>query len=173
MEVDIIIDGFPECLKDRHTGNIEKTYYKICDYRISKKKNGWKFDWRLQQDKGNSPIYELYTEKDNILQGRISFYPREDHIFVDLVETAPHNFGSKGIYEGVGAHLFAIACKHSFLSGYDGYVSFLAKTRLIDHYKNQLGAVMLSSQVMGIFEPKAKMLVNKFFADEVKNGRIY
>lgn len=167
MEVDIFIDALSNCLIDNKTGQEEKTYYKICDKKISRVKNGWKFNWNKQQNESNSPIYELFTEKDDELQGRISFRLEDGFIFVELVETAPHNYGSKGKYKGVGAHLFAIACKESFENGFDGNVSFIAKTRLIEHYKKTLGAILISSQVMIINQTAASELVRNYFKDEV------
>jgi hypothetical protein len=47
------------------------------------------------------------------------------------VEAAPHNVGKMGKYKGVGAHLFAIACKLSWDAGNEGYVQFTAKTDMI------------------------------------------
>ena len=167
MEVDIFIDAFSHCLIDNETGKEVKTYYKICDKKISRIKNGWKFDWNKQQKDSKSAIYELFTEKDNELQGRISFRLEDGFIFVELVETAPHNYGSKGKYSGVGAHLFAIACKESFSNGFEGNVSFVAKTRLIEHYQKTLGATLISSQVMIINQTAAYKLVHNYFKDEV------
>ena len=167
MEIDIFIDAFTHCLIDNKTGIEEKTYYKICDKKIPRAKNGWKFDWNKQQRDSKSVIYELFTEKDDELQGRISFRLEDGFIFVELVETAPHNYGSKGKYSGVGAHLFAIACKESFSNGFEGNVSFVAKTRLIEHYQKTLGAVLISSQVMIINQSAAYKLVQNYFKDEV------
>lgn len=36
---------------------------------------------------------------------------------IDIVEAAPFNVGHAGKYKGVGAHLFAIACKLSWDEG--------------------------------------------------------
>ena len=126
MEIDIFLDTFSHCLINNETGKEEKTYYKICDNKISRIKNGWKFNRNKQQRDSKAAIYELFTEKDEELQGRISFRLEDGYIFVELVETASHNYGSKGKYKGVGAHLFAIACKESFANGFDGNVSFIA-----------------------------------------------
>ena len=50
-------------------------------------------------------------------KGRISLNIDGGVANVDIVETAPHNYGHNGKYEGVGGHLFAIACKVSMESG--------------------------------------------------------
>ena len=59
---------------------------------------------------------------------------------MDIVEAAPFNVGSGGKYKGVGAHLFAIACKLSWDVGNEGYVQFTAKTDLVNHYIKTLNA---------------------------------
>lgn len=81
---------------------------------------------------------------------------------MDIVETAPHNFGHEGRYEGVGGHLFAIACKLSLDAGCDGYVAFTAKTNLIEHYQETLNAKVLNGQRMFIDENVAKELIEKY-----------
>ena len=50
-----------------------------------------------------------------------------------LIESAPFNLGKEKIYLGVPGNLVAFACKLSFQRGGEGYVSFLSKTKLIEH----------------------------------------
>ena len=87
-----------------------------------------------------------------------------------LVEIAPFNnrHNPKNIlkskeYLGVGGHLFAEIARISFEKGYDGYVSFLAKTNLIEHYKKTLGAKQLSYIEMYIDDEAAMKLVKKYY----------
>ena len=81
---------------------------------------------------------------------------------VDIVEAAPYNVGHKGKYEGVGGHLFAIACKMSMDAGCEGYVAFTAKTNLIEHYKSEIGAKVVRGQRMYIDDVTAKQLIKKY-----------
>lgn len=78
------------------------------------------------------------------------------------METAPHNFSHNGKYTGVGGHLFAIACKMSMDAGCDGFVAFTAKNNLIEHYKETLGAKVISGQRMYIDDNAAKVLIEKY-----------
>lgn len=64
-----------------------------------------------------------------------------DHIYMDLLENAPFNLGRNKLYEGVAGNLVAYACKISFQNGFDGYVSFTAKTQLIEHYQKSLNEI--------------------------------
>ena len=67
-------------------------------------------------------------EGDNTVQGRISVKVDGGVADVEIVETAPHNYGHLGKYEGVGGHLFAVACQISMEAGCDGVVAFTSKS---------------------------------------------
>ena len=80
------------------------------------------------------------------------------------LESAPHNVGLKGRYLGVGAHLFAIAARISFEKGFDGYISFVAKTGLIEHYSETLLAKRIgNTQRMFLDTHSATVLVHRYF----------
>ena len=66
---------------------------------------------------------------------------------------------------GVGAHLFAIACKHSWDAGNEGYVQFTAKTNLIEHYKTTLHANLIDQKNMYIDSYGAIELIHKYFKE--------
>ena len=82
---------------------------------------------------------------------------------MNLLESAPFNQGKSKLYEGVAGNLVAYACKISFQHGFDGYVVFTAKTKLIDHYIKTLGAYSIGSQRMVISTRASKFLVEKYF----------
>lgn len=171
MEVNIAIDKLTDCLVNAVTGENVKTHYEaaIITAREAKrlKDEGWNFQWDETQHKGYN-VYKLFVEEEDALQGLISF--RDDvkslYVDVDIVESAPHNIGSRGKYVGVGGHLFAIACKHSFERNFDGFVAFTAKTNLIEYYKESLGATQLVGSRMAIETPMAKYLVDKYLDEK-------
>jgi len=80
-----------------------------------------------------------------------------------LVESAPFNQGKKKLYLGVPGNLFAYSCKLSVDKGYEGFVAFQSKTRLIEHYENALGATHVGGHKMVIFPPAALKLIQKYF----------
>ncbi len=82
---------------------------------------------------------------------------------MNLLESAPFNIGKQKIYEGVAGNLVAYACKVSFQKGYDGYVAFIAKSKLIEHYEKALGAYHFKNQRMIIETDAARILVEKYF----------
>ncbi len=85
---------------------------------------------------------------------------------VDIVEAAPGNVGSNGKFCGVGAHLFAIACKLSWDVGNEGYVQFTAKTDLVDHYAETLNAISIDQHTMYIDSYGAVALIKKYLKEE-------
>jgi hypothetical protein len=57
----------------------------------------------------------------------------------------------------------AYACKISFQRGFEGYVSFTAKTKLIDHYEKTLGAYHFKNNRMIIDTQAARILVENYY----------
>ena len=130
-------------------------------------KQGWRFDWSIPCKEGYS-IYALYLKGDKTIQGLIALkhIVKEYYTFVNLLESAPYNIGHKGKFKGVGAHLFAIACKLSWNIGNKGYVQFFAKTNLIEHYIKSVGAKLIENQAMYIDSYNSLMLIKKYFKEE-------
>jgi hypothetical protein len=73
------------------------------------------------------------------------------------------------LYEGVAGNLVAYACKISFHNGFGGYLSFTAKTKLIDHYIKTLDAYHFGGHLMIINTIAAKKLIDKYFKS-ISNG---
>jgi hypothetical protein len=105
----------------------------------------------------------LVIKGKKIIQGIISLERAGGYIEMPLIESAPHNIGRNKKYYGVPANLVAFACKMSFESGFEGYVAFTSKTRLITHYQQSLGAKIIFRERMEIDTESAKILVNLYF----------
>ena len=162
LTVDIQIDKFTDCLVERETGIVVDTEYVERVTEIQKKDCfGWKFDWTVTQKKGYT-IYELFVEGDDTVQGRISLKIDGGVADIDIVESAPHNYGRNGKYEGIGGHLFAIACQISYEAGCDGFVAFTAKSDLVDYYKRTLKAKIVRGNRMYLDEEAANILIDKY-----------
>lgn len=172
MEIDIYIDSLTECLFCQETGEECDTEYRLVSKTITKEDAqdfislGWKFDWSIPHENGYE-VYELLLEGDDEVQGMIALKHIRDQYYthVDIVEAAPHNVGKSGEYKGVGAHLFAIACKLSWDVGNEGYVQFTAKTDLIEHYQNTLNAQSIDWHTMFIDSYGAIRLIQKYFKE--------
>ena len=93
----------------------------------------------------------------------ISISDYSDHYYLHLIESAPFNMGKEKLYEGVPGNLFAFTCKCSKDKGYEGFVSFTSKTRLIEHYTKSIGATHVVGHKMIIFPESANKLIDKYF----------
>ena len=112
-------------------------------------------------------VYKLtIIQNASNIQGLISFSIEHDHVFMHLLESAPFNIGKTKVYNGVPGNLVAYACKVSFMNGFDGYVGFTSKTRLIAHYEKTLRATHVGGQRMIIFPENAQFLIHKYFKKE-------
>jgi len=134
------------------------------DLKQITKKNGWAFNWKKELDDNTREVYKLtISNNPNIIQGILSFTIEPNHIYMDLLESAPFNRGRNKLYEGVAGNLVAYACKVSFQHGFDGYISFTAKTKLIDHYIKTLDAYRFGGHLMIINTIAANKLIDKYF----------
>jgi len=128
------------------------------------KKNKWIFNWKSELGDNSKEVYKLtIIHNPSIIQGLVSFSVKTGYIYMNLLESAPFNLGKNKLYEGVAGNLIAYVCKVSFQQGFDGYISFTAKTKLIEHYEKTLGAQLFGGQTMVINTPAATKLIDKYF----------
>ena len=166
--LDFWIDKLTNSIENTISGEVFDTVVTLLTLKDSKqiKKKEWVFDWLFELRQPDRRVYKLTTlQNSNIIQGLISLTDKGDHIFMDLIESATFNKGKKKLYSGVAGNLVAFACKLSFESGYEGVVSFIAKTQLIGHYKQTLGATLFAGNRMFIDTKEAMILIAKYFKD--------
>jgi hypothetical protein len=133
------------------------------------KKNGWKFNWEKEYRQPDRQVFKLtISGNPAVIQGLISISTDVDFVKMNLIENAPSNFGKHKMYYAVAGNLIAFACKRSFELGFDGFVAFMAKTVLIDHYAKTLGAVPIGGQRMVIWKKQAQALVDAYFSENIK-----
>ncbi len=130
------------------------------------KKTEWVFNWQNELKDKTKQVYKLTTMSNpKIIHGLISLTDKGDHIYMDLIESAKFNKGKNKLYKGVAGNLVAFGCKMSFEKKYNGIVSFVAKTQLIEHYEQTLGAKLFSGNRMFIDTREAFILTIKYFKD--------
>jgi hypothetical protein len=123
----------------------------------------WQFDWLLETRLDDREVFALTTlVSPEIYQGLISISDGADHIFMNLLEAAEFNKGSKKQYAGVAGNLVAYACHRSFLSGFGGNLVFFSKTKLVEHYEKSLGAKRITDHRMFIDSDAARKLVRQY-----------
>ena len=167
IEQSFIIDKLTNSIRNTISGDsfqTEISTLKKSDLKIVTKKNGWNFNWRIEFNDLTKEVYKLtIIHNSDIIQGLLSITIESDHIFMNLLESAPFNIGKNKLYEGVAGNLVSYACKVSFQRGYEGFVAFTAKTNLIKHYEETLGAFHFKNGRMIIPTESARKLVEMYF----------
>jgi len=169
MELDFEIDEITESIVDTQTGERLETLVvpgSIADLKELTTVHGWRFDWYFELAQSERFVYKLIIENEpDIVQGLVSFVKRENEklVYMPLIENAPFNIGENKRYQGVCGNLVAYGCKMSKECGFDGYLSFLSKTTLIEHYIKTLRAKHYGGQRMGIEPEDADWLIGCYF----------
>ncbi len=165
--IDAEIDKLTNSIENIITGDsfqTDVTFIDKNDLKSITKRTGWLFDWKNEYKKPDRDVYKLtIVGNPDIVQGLISITEREDYIYIHLIESAPFNLGQNKVYLGVPGNLVAFVCRISFHHGFEGYVSFTAKTQLIGHYEKTLGAINVGGQLMIINTDAALKLIKKYF----------
>jgi hypothetical protein len=167
MALDFVIDKLTNSIENTISGDsfmTEVIRLLNSDLKVITQKKGWNFDWKKELNDNTREVFKLaIVNNSSVIQGLVSLSIERDHVYMHLLENAPFNIGKHKLYEGVAGNLVAHACKLSFQQGFDGFVSFTAKTTLIQHYKKMLGAEMLSGNRMIIQTAASQLLVDKYF----------
>jgi hypothetical protein len=134
------------------------------DLKNVTKEKGWLFNWASECKLSDRQVFKLAIRNNpEIIQGLLSISNYSDHYYMHLIESAPFNLGKNKLYEGVPGNLFAFTCKISWDNGYQGFISFTSKTKLIDHYEKTLGATHIGGHRMVIYPHEALKLIRKYF----------
>ena len=110
----------------------------MSDYTLITKKNGWKFNWKLEKPFETFKLI-LQLKVNNIL-GLISVEDKEGFVYVRLLESSPKCVGKNKTYDFIAGILLAFACRISFNRGFQGFVALHPKTTLKNHYLTFYGA---------------------------------
>lgn len=167
VHLDFVVDKITNSIQNTISGDsfaTEILRLTKVDLKQITKKTGWNFDWKGELTSNIKEVFKLtILNNPSIIQGLLSLTLEPDHVYMHLLENAPFNIGQTKLYEGVAGNLVAHACKVSFQQGYEGFVGFTAKTKLIDHYQKTLGAYTLGGNRMIIPTDAAQFLVDKYF----------
>lgn len=110
-------------LTNSRTGEIVETEYRrfTADELKGLKKAGWHFDWEKPLKEGYE-VHGLTLPGESEPQALVAFKINKKDLYADLnlLETAPHNLGSKGLYRTAAPRLVAMVAQESFEQGCDG-----------------------------------------------------
>lgn len=167
IEADFEIDKLTNSIENSITGEVFDTEVTRLYLNESRqiKRSEWGFEWHKEFLDPTREIYKLTTiNNPTIIQGLICFQDKKDHLFLPLIENAKFNKGHSKVYRGVAGNLVAFSCKVSFEKGYDGVVSFIAKSKLVEHYQLTLGAKLFGGgNRMFIDTNESLALVKQYF----------
>jgi hypothetical protein len=165
--LDFEIDKLTNSIENVVTGDSFVTEVSILlkeELKNINKKSGWLFNWKNEFKNPERDIYKLtILGNPKVIQGLLSLEVKMDHVYIHLLENSPFNRGDEKMYAGVAGNLVAFACKVSFQRGYEGNVSFMSKTQLIEYYKKSLGAFHFGGRIMIIETKSALKLIGKYF----------
>ena len=167
IEQNFIIDKLTDSILNTISGDSFQTEVgklTSIDIKSVTKKNKWNFNWKVEFNDLKKEVYKLtIINNSSIIQGLLSITIEQDHVYMNLLESSPFNIGKNKLYEGVAGNLVAYACKVSFQKGFEAFVAFTAKTNLIKHYEENLGAYHFKNQRMIIETESAKKLITRYF----------
>jgi len=164
--LDFEVDKLTNSIENAISGEVFDTLITKLTETRSIKKNEWIFNWHDEIKNKSKQVFKLTTVSNpTIIHGLISITDKGDHIYLDLIESAKFNKGKNKLYRGVAGNLIAFGCKMSFEKKYDGIVSFLTKTQLMEHYEKTLGAKLFGGNRMFIDTKEAMLLTTKYFKE--------
>lgn len=138
------------------------TFLLLQPYDVEDHMQDWDeaFDWSIYFGQPGIEVYKMIVTGNDDIQGAIALERKADHVYVHLIESAPGNRFDK-VFDLVGEHMIAFACKRSKDLGYDGFVAFRSKTKrsLMSFYMYNCGAQHIGGGNMVIIEPVAERLI--------------
>lgn len=164
--LDFEIDKLTNSIENISTGEVFDTdIVRLTEAESNQiKEQDWQFDWITELKDKTKAVFKLTTVNNpTIIQGLLSIEDKQDHIFMHLIESSKFNKGKGKIYLGVPGNLVAYACKVSVEKGYEGFLAFDAKTSLIKHYQDTLGASHFRGKRMFVETSAAIKLISHYF----------
>ena len=97
MQLDFEIDKLTHSLEDAQTGERYQTEVLSLskdDMKHISKKNGWQFDWNIEIKNPSRSAFKLViSQQPEIIQGLVSTSKEDGYVMMNLIESAPFNFG--------------------------------------------------------------------------------
>lgn len=129
-------------------------------------KDGWNFNWKQLYKIGDKCFKIVLANSPEKIEGlMIISVINGEMLYINNIESAPHNIGLNKSYDYVAGCFFAYACFLSISLGkksYIGYVSFDSKTRLIPLYQKKYRAIHIGGSKMFFKPDTGEYLINKY-----------
>ncbi|WP_460671388.1 hypothetical protein [Larkinella ripae] len=127
----IEIDKLTNSIENAITGEVFDTVVSRLFEEDGKqiKRKDWQFTWKQELKDAEKQVYKLTTiNNPTVIQGLLSIEDKKDHFFMHRIESAKFKRGKEKGSVGIPGNLVAFACKISIEAGYQGFISFIAKT---------------------------------------------
>lgn len=128
------------------------------------KNRNFKFDW-LKESK--YLILQINMKGETEILGLMSItdIPKEFRIHINLIESAAKHRGKGKQIDNIAGCLISYCCKLAFKKGYDGFVSLIPKTQLIQYYQKTYGFVQVGTH-MAVLNEQARLIISKYQTNE-------
>ena len=136
-------------------GSLHKALFSpltLQDTKIMTTNRGWSkgISWTKEVRKSKNFVYKLTDVRSNTIQGAISMFDNGDHVFVDLIESAPQNRTNPRSFVNIARILIAFAGKRSMDIGAEGFIALTPKDRLYDYYVRRFSAFPIGRRNLAI-----------------------
>ena len=129
---------------------------------IKQHKDYFGFDFEILAKDGFT-VFKITKEGEpDMIHGLVAFTPSTGILRCANMELNNFNKRPVSLYAGIGKCMVALCCRISFDLGFDGYITFEAKNRLMPYYM-RFGAVKVGGLRMVIETKEAKKLVDLYF----------
>jgi hypothetical protein len=135
------------------------------DLAAIRKEKGFVFDWSLEKD---NDVYKICLKADDTkILGLLSMteHPDELRIHINLLEVTKENVGRNKKLDYIAGCLIAFACVSAFKRGYEGLVSLLPKTELIEMYQSKYGFRQYG-RLLALEHEYSKQVIDQYHGDE-------
>lgn len=135
------------------------------DFQKIKKGKGFVFDWSVEE---KHDVYKIcLKDEETKILGLLSLidYPAELRIHISLIEVIKEQVGQGKTLDHIAGCLIGFACGIAFRKGYEGFVSLLPKTRLIDLYQEKYGFRQYG-RLLALEHEQSKRVIDQYLGDE-------
>jgi hypothetical protein len=129
------------------------------------KKGSFVFDWSVEE---KHDVYKICLKgEDTKILGLLSLidHPAELRIHISLIEVIKEHVGQGKTLDNIAGCLIGFACSLAFRKGYEGFVSLLPKTRLIDWYQEKYGFRQYG-RLLALVHEQSKRVIDQYLRDE-------
>ena len=154
-------------LIDKKTGKkLDAIIEKMMKSAVKKLKGNknFLFDWSFEVE---NDVYRIMLMEEEKILGLVSIidYPKEFRLHINLLESSKAYRGEHKILENIPGCLIAFVCQLSFEKGYEGFVSLIPKTELINYYNEKYGFEQIGNQ-MAVYYELSNSIINKYLGNE-------